>query len=429
MPRPLAIIILAAGKGTRTKVSVSKVLLPLCGRTLVGTVVDECAELAPERTVVVVHYQKEQVENALAATTIGGRPLGFVDQGDPQGTGHAVQVAMAALTDFEGDVLITYGDMPLITADTLRGLRAARGDAPASVLTAVPADPTGLGRILRDGDGAVLAVREERDCTDGEREVDEINAGVYCCDAAALRPALASLSTDNAQGEYDLTDIVGYFVQQGQSVASYEVEDEDEVQGINSLDQLAMARGLMQERILLHHLARGVIIEDPTTTYIDWGVEIGADTRVLPCTVIRAGVVIGAGCEVGPFAHLRVATVLEDGAQVGNFVEVKKSVLGAGSKAKHLAYLGNATIGSNANIGAGTITANYDGTHKHDTVIGDGAFVGSGTVVVAPAEIGARALIGAGALVKRNTVIGADEVWVGVPARKLRQRQPKGAKE
>lgn len=428
MPRPLAVIILAAGKGTRTKVSVSKVLLPLCGRTLAGTVVDECAALAPDRTVVVVHHQKEQVEKALSGARIGGEPLVFVDQGDPKGTGHAVQVAMAQLADFDGDVLITYGDMPLVTTQTLESLRAARGDHPASVLTAVPLDPTGLGRILRDAEGNVVAVREDKDCSDAEREIDEINAGVYCCDAAALRPALAALSTDNAQGEYYLTDIVGYFVDQGQSVVGFEVDDEAEVQGINSLDQLAMARAIMQERILMDHLLNGVIIEDPNTTYIDHGVEIGADTTVLPCTVIRRGARIGRGCEVGPFAQLRTGAVLEDGACIGNYVEVKNSTIGPGAKAKHLTYLGNATVGAKANIGAGTITANYDGVNKHPTEIGARAFIGSGAVLVAPTKVGDGALVGAGAIVKPNSVIDDEDVWVGVPARRLRARAPQEKK-
>ncbi|MCC6783620.1 MAG: bifunctional N-acetylglucosamine-1-phosphate uridyltransferase/glucosamine-1-phosphate acetyltransferase [Planctomycetes bacterium] len=415
MNRPLAVLVLAAGLGKRTKVSLPKVMLPLCGRTLLGTVLDEVAALAPARTVVVLHHGREKVEASLAAR--GG--LTIVDQGAPRGTGHAVQVAMAALEGFVGDVLVCYGDMPLLRSETYAALRAARGDAAAALLTALPDDPTGLGRILRDESGAVLGIREERDCSDDERAIEEINVGVYCYDAAALRPALANLSAQNAQGELYLTDTIGNLLAAGHAVETVELDDADEALGVNSLQQLALARAVMQDRILERHLANGVMIEDPATTWIDHDVVIGRDTRVLPCSVIRKGVVIGAGCEVGPFAHLRENAVLEDGAEIGNFVEVKKSRVGRRSKAKHLAYLGDAELGEGVNIGAGTITANYDGKHKHRTVVGDGAFVGSGTVLVAPLQVGKGATTGAGAVVRRNSPVGEGETWVGVPARRL----------
>jgi bifunctional UDP-N-acetylglucosamine pyrophosphorylase/glucosamine-1-phosphate N-acetyltransferase len=417
MSRPLAVICLAAGLGKRTKVSVPKVLLPLCGRTLAASALDAAQALEPVRTVVVLHHQKDKVEAALA-----GRPdTVFVDQGEPLGTGHAVKVAMTALADFDGDILVIYGDCPLMTTETLAALREIRGDSPLSALTAYPEDPTGLGRILRDDEGNFVGIREDRDCSDEERGIDEINAGFYCFDAARLRPALDSLRADNAQGEYYLTDLVAWFVAQGEQVPTLESDDATEILGVNSLPDLAVARMVMQERILIEHLVNGVIITDPTA-YIDHGVKIGADTRILPCTVIGTGCRIGSNCEVGPFAHLRAGTVLEDGAEVGNFVEAKKSVLGAGSKAKHLTYLGDATIGSKANIGAGTITANYDGVNKSQTHIGDGCFVGSGTVLVAPCTMDPRSMTGAGAIVTRDSHLGEDEVWVGLPARMLRQR-------
>jgi bifunctional UDP-N-acetylglucosamine pyrophosphorylase / glucosamine-1-phosphate N-acetyltransferase len=420
MSRPLAVICLCAGQGKRTKVSIPKVLLPLCGRTLAECALDAAAELQPMRTVVVLGHQKEKVKQALA-----GRPgLTFVDQGEPLGTGHAVKAGMQALADFEGSVLVTYGDMPLITAATLAGLCSARGDAPCSILTAYPEDPAGLGRILRDGQGSLTGIREERDCSDDERDISEINAGFYCFDAQSLRPAIAALKNDNSQREYYLTDVVAGFVRNGAQVPTVECDDAGEVIGVNSLADLAIARMVMQERILMEHLHNGVMISDPSTTWIDHGVQIGAETRILPCTVIGKGCKVGSHCEVGPFAHLRAGTVLEDAAEIGNFVEVKKSVVGAGTKAKHLTYLGDAVVGKGANIGCGTITANYDGTAKHETRIGDRAFVGSGTVLVAPSEMGPDSMTGAGAIVKRNTVIGAHEVWVGVPARRLDKRRP-----
>jgi bifunctional UDP-N-acetylglucosamine pyrophosphorylase/glucosamine-1-phosphate N-acetyltransferase len=427
--RPLAVICLAAGLGKRTKVSLPKVLLPLCGRTLVATALAAAAPLQPQRMVVVLSHQKEKVQKAVQEACAGMfARLEFVDQGAPKGTGHAVQAAMQALADFRGDVLVTYGDCPLITTATLQSLRELRGDAPCSVLTAFPADPTGLGRILRDDDGRFLGIREHKDCSDEELEIEEINAGFYCFDSDALRPALANLKPNNAQGELYLTDCVEAFAKK-REVPTLEAEDDAEVTGVNTLADLSVARARMQERILLGHLENGVIVVDPTSTWIDQGVTIGADTRILPATVIGAGCVVGRNCEVGPFAHLRAGTVLEDGAEIGNFVEAKKTRMGAGAKAKHLTYLGDATVGARANIGAGTITANYDGVHKHETKIGAGAFIGSGSVIVAPSEVGDEALTGAGAIVTRGTVIGPREVWVGVPARKLKQREMPPAKE
>lgn len=429
MSRPLAIVVLAAGRGTRTKVSIPKVLLPLCGRTILATVLDEVAQLSAAHTLVVVHHGKERVEAELR-----GRRVVTVDQGEPRGTGHAVQVAMQALAEraggaFVGDVLVVNGDGALIQAETLRELVTVRAQENAAVvlLTSVPPDPTGYGRIVRDENLSLVAIREQRDCSEDEREIDEVNAGFYCFAAERLAEVIGRLRADNAQGELYLTDAIGDLVGAGAVVVTMQTDDHEETLGVNSLAELAAVREVMQERILLHHLGNGVMIEDPGTTYIDHGVEIGADTRILPCTVIRTGVRIGSGCEVGPFSHLRAGTCMEDGAEVGNFVEVKNSVIGRGTKAKHLTYLGDATIGAHANIGAGTITANYDGKAKHKTTIADGAFIGSGTVLVAPATVGRGAKTGAGAVVTRNTVVPDEDVYVGVPARSLKDR-PRGSR-
>jgi bifunctional UDP-N-acetylglucosamine pyrophosphorylase/glucosamine-1-phosphate N-acetyltransferase len=431
MSRPLAVICLAAGLGKRTKVSMPKVLLPLCGRTLAASALAAVAPLKPERTIVVLHHQKDVVQASLQkAVGSSLRDLRFVDQGAPKGTGHAVQVAMAALGTFVGDVLVVYGDCPLITTDTLRELCNLRaGGVPCSVLTAYPEDNTGLGRILRDDEGRFVGIREERDCSDDERAIDEINAGFYCFDSESLRGALRGMQPNNAQGEYYLTDAVAHFARQGSEVPTLEAVDATEIQGVNSLVDLANARVVMQERILLQHLQNGVLIADPGSTWIDQDVQIGADSRILPCTVIGAGCVIGKNCEVGPFAHLRGGTVLEDGAEIGNFVEAKKTVMGAGAKAKHLTYLGDATIGSKSNIGAGTITANYDGVNKHPTTIGRGCFVGSGTVLVAPTTMANGSMTGAGAIVTAGSALGDNEVWVGVPARRLKLREPAKQKD
>ncbi len=423
MTRPLAVIVLAAGLGTRTKVRFPKVLLPLCGKTLLGTVLDEVAGLGPDSVVVVLHHQKQAVE----ATLAGRDGLTVVDQGEPRGTGHAVQVAMEALAGFEGDVMVCYGDMPLLRTETFAALRESIGDSAGSVLTAFMDDPTGLGRILRNEEDRFLGIREQKDCSEAEDAIDEINVGIVCYDAGKLRTALGKLSDDNAQGEFYLTDVVEHLLADGETVETLVLDDPDEALGVNSLVQLSQARVVMQDRILEEHLLNGVMIEDPITTFIDHGVTIGRNTRILPCTVIRSGVVIGEDCEVGPFTHLRVGAELRDKAEVGNFVEMKKSVLGEGAKAKHLTYLGDARIGRKANIGAGTITANYDGENKHPTVIGDGAFIGSGTVIVAPSTVGDRALVGAGAIVRKGSEIGADEVWVGLPAKLLKRREGSGS--
>ena len=424
MSRPLAVICLAAGMGKRTKVSLPKVLLPVCGRTLAESALVAAAELQPERTVVVLHNQKDKVQASLEQALAGRfADLSFVDQGAPQGTGHAVQVGMEPLADFDGDVIVIYGDCPLMTAETLAELRDLRGDAACSALTACPDDPTGLGRILRDGDGRFVGIREQKDCSPEEAAIDEINCGFYCFDAARLRPALAALQPNNAQGEYYLTDVIADFVAQGETLPTLEADDLAEVQGVNSLADLAIVQSIMQERILLEHLGNGVLIVDPAATWIDAGVEIGRDTTLLPGTVIGRGCKVGQGCEVGPFTHLRGGTVLEDGAALGNFVEAKNAHVGPGAKAKHLAYLGDATVGAGANVGCGTITANYDGVHKHRTEIGAGAFVGSGTVLCAPAKVGDDAMTAAGAVVRPGTEIGPRELWVGVPARHLRQRE------
>ncbi len=428
MSRPLAVISLCAGLGKRTKVSMPKVLLPLCGRPLAVSALAATRSLEPDRTIVVVHHQAARVQKELTAHAAVTGPIEFVDQGQPRGTGHAVQVAMQALSGFVGDVLVVYGDVPLINTETLAALRDAREDAPCAALTAFFEDPTGMGRILRDDEGNFAGIREQRDCSPEETAIDEINAGFYCFDSELLRPALDRLSPNNAQGELYLTDVIADFVAAGHEVPTLEIADPSEIQGVNSLADLAMARVIMQERILFEHLANGVLIVDPATTWIDHDVQIGADSKILPCTVIGTGCRIGNGCEVGPFAHLRAGTVLEDGAEIGNFVEAKKTVLGKGAKAKHLTYLGDATIGAKSNIGAGTITANYDGVHKHQTTIGERCFVGSGTVLVAPTTLADGAMTGAGAITKRGSKLGPDEVWVGVPARLLRKREAAAAK-
>ncbi|HEV8113107.1 MAG TPA: NTP transferase domain-containing protein [Planctomycetota bacterium] len=418
-----SVVILAAGQGKRMKSALPKVLHPLCGRPMLAWVVDQALALDPERILIVVGHGAPEVERALEAE--GQRARTTLVRQEPQlGTGHALQCCAPQLgrKGAAGRVVVLYGDMPLLRSDSLAALvalheeRAAEG---AALLTARTRDPHGFGRILRGENGDVRGIVEERDASAEERAIDEVNLGVYAFDGRQLLEALPLLSKANDQGEFYLTDVIGTLVETGRPVAALPIDDEQETIGVNTMVELAAARSELQARILELHMANGVYVEDPATTTIEHGVEIGAGTRILPCTVIRAGVRIGSGCEVGPFAQLRAGTVLENGAEIGNFTECKKSRIGAHAKAKHLAYLGDATIGAGTNIGAGTIFANYDGKAKHASVVGKNAFIGSGTVVVAPNRIGDRATTGAGAVVTKNANIPAGEVWIGIPARKL----------
>jgi len=414
------VIVLAAGQGKRMRSTLPKVLHPLCGRPMLGWVLDQAFALEPAQVLLVTGVGEELVRGFLADAGLESR-VTCVRQEEQLGTGHAVRCCLPHLTPSEAPVVVLYGDMPALRGETLRDLTdrwngqgAERGIA---LLTVIPDHPRGFGRIVRGASGGVERIVEERDATEEQRAIVEVNVGVYAFRAQDLLEALPKLSGENAQGELYLTDVIGHVLADRRPVEAVVMEDAREALGVNSLSHLSDARAVLQERILEEHLAAGVLIEDPATTYIDHGVEIGTGTHILPCTVIRAGVRIAEHCEVGPFTHLRVGTVLEEGAEVGNFTEAKKSTIGKGTKAKHLTYLGDVTIGARTNIGAGTIVANYDGVHKHPTIIGDDAFVGSGTVIVAPSTVGDGALTGAGAIVTRKN-IPPGETWVGVPARR-----------
>jgi bifunctional UDP-N-acetylglucosamine pyrophosphorylase/glucosamine-1-phosphate N-acetyltransferase len=425
--RPRTVVVLAAGQGTRMKTGWAKVMAPLCGRPMLAWVLERALALEPERVLVVVGWRAEEVERvALAADPVRKR-VACVRQEPQLGTGHALQVCLPALGADPGATLVLYGDMPLLGAASLERLCAAQAHSGGGValLSCMASDPRGFGRIVREGlrqDGAFQRIVEERDASSQIRALREVNLGVYAFPGRELVAALPRLRNDNAQKEYYLTDVVEMLAQAGQPVEAQCIEDEREAIGVNTLRHLSEARAALQERILEAHLAGGVVIEDPATTYIDHGVTIGPRTRILPCTVVRAGAVIGADCELGPFTHVRPGTVLEDGAELGNFVEAKNARLGGHSKAKHLAYLGDVTIGRRVNIGAGTIFANYDGKHKHSCQVEDESFVGSGSVLVAPVQIGKGATTGAGAVVKRNSVIPPGDVWVGVPARPIQRK-------
>lgn len=426
-------MILAAGQGTRMASPGPKVLQSMCGRPMLGYVVDQALALEPNRILVVVGHGREAVEDYLASFNKGSLdvPIRTVHQAERKGTAHAVLMCAEELEEarqagVEGPVVVLSGDMPLLRPETLGELTATFAEQTAggaSLLTAVLDQARGFGRILRDPSGArVVGIVEEKDASPEQRALREVNVGVYAFDLGRLLEGLPTLRADNAQGEYYLPDMVAWLVERGAPVLGIEVHDPDEAIGVNTLKHLSEARAEMQLRILERHMVAGVKIEDPATTYIDHDVDIGPRTTILPCTVIRAGVSIGSDCEVGPFTHLRVGTRLDDHAEVGNFTECKKSTVGSHTKAKHLTYLGDVTIGAGANIGAGTIVANYDGTHKHKTHIGDRAFIGSGSILIAPCTVGDGALTGAGAVVRKNSAVGADEAWVGVPAKPLTKK-------
>ncbi len=417
------VVILAAGAGTRFLSSVPKVCQPLCGRPMIGWVLDQARALEPERIVLVVGHGAEAVREGVEAEGRDER-LRFVLQGERRGTGHAVSLALGELAG-DGPIVVLYGDMPLLRRESLQELCSALRRGRAALLTAVVEKPRGFGRVKRAA-GEFAGVVEEKDARPEELELREVNLGVYAFARADLERYLPRLTDRNAQREYYLTDVPGMILADGGRVATVVLSDESEAIGVNTIEHLSEARSALQARILSEHMERGVHVEDPATTYIDHGVEIGPGTRVLPCTVIRAGVRIGRDCEVGPFTHLRGGTVLEDGAEVGNFTEAKKAHLGKHTKAKHLAYLGDVEIGERANIGAGTIVANYDGRQKHRTTIGDRAFVGSGSVLIAPCKVGEGALTGGGAVVTRNSEIPPGAAWVGVPARPLPRKPAEG---
>ena len=417
---PLAIVVLAAGKGTRMKSDLHKVLHPIAGRAMIDHLLASAAELAPQRQVVVVGSGREQLEAAL-----GGR-ASIAVQELQLGTGHAVQQAESALAGFSGDVLILYADVPFVRAETMRAMieRLHAPDAPAVVVLGFePADTLQYGRVLAHDDGRIAKMVEHKDASDEERACRLCNSGLMAVRGEDLFGLLGQVGNANAQGEYYLVDIVNVANAAGQSSAVVVTDHPDEVAGINSRAELARAEAQWQALKREEAMAAGASLRAPETVWFSWDTELGRDVTIEPNVVfgpgvtvsdgatIRAfshleGATIGEGCEVGPFARLRPGAVLARKAKVGNFVEVKKATLGEGAKANHLTYLGDAEIGAGANIGAGTITCNYDGYFKHKTVIGERAFIGSNSALIAPVKIGADAIVAAGSAVSRDVAAG-----------------------
>ena len=413
---PVAII-LAAGQGKRMRSERAKVLHEVCGRPMIRNVVDAARGAGARSVIVVVGFAADQVQAALE----GEPDVHFATQERQLGTGDAVRACKPLLEGYEGAALVLVGDEPLLRPEPLADLldrQEAEGLA-CLMGTAIVPDPTGFGRILRDSTGRFLRIIEQRDCTPAEAAIREINPSCYVFALPGLWETIDRLDTTNAQGEYYLTDAPALLQEAGQNVAALPVLEAEDVLGVNSRSQLAEAHAVMQGRIQGALMDAGVSIVDPRSTYIDGRAEIEADTTILPFTAITGRVRIGRDCRVGPFAHLRDGTILEDGAEVGAFVEVNRSTLGPGARARHLAYLGDANVGAGANIGAGAITANYDGRLKSSTEIGPGALVGSGAILVAPVSIGEGAVVGAGAVVTKGKDVAKGQTVVGVPARPI----------
>ncbi len=414
----LAAIILAAGKGTRMKSDLHKVLHPIAARPMLMHLMASVDALNPTKKVVVVGSGKAQLEAALA----GSAELAVQE---PQfGTGHAVQQAQNALAGFDGDILILYGDVPFVPTATMEAMvtRLHAPDAPAVVVLAFePEDPTGYGRVIVEN-GRIIKMVEQKDATEAEKAVKLSNSGLMAVNARDLFPLLDRVTNDNAQKEYYLTDIVNIAHEDGRMCVAVTTEPFN-VAGINSRTQLAEMEQAWQQRRRMQAMDDGATLIAPETVWFAWDTQIGRDVLIEPNVffgpgvsiadnvTIRAnshieGAIIGSGCEIGPFARLRPGTVLEENAKIGNFVETKKAHLGKGAKANHLTYLGDATIGAGANIGAGTITCNYDGYFKYQTVIGDGAFIGSNSALIAPVKIGRDAIVAAGSAVSRDVADG-----------------------
>ena len=435
---PLTVLLLAAGQGTRLKSKTIKLLHPVAGQPMVAWVARATQALRPTRTVAVVGFQAERVQAALA-----GLCDAFALQAEQRGTGHAVVQAAKAIGNTQGPLLIVNGDLPSLEPDTLRALVALhrKSKAALALVTTELEDPTGYGRIVRDAKGRVARIVEHKDATRAERRIAEINCGIYCVEPSVLLPLLKKLRPDNAQGEYYLTDAVHALIAKGAAVVALKHAAAEEVLGVNTRAELAFAGAAQYARKARELQNDGVTLLDPGRTCVDPRAKIGRDTVLYPDVLIEGACVIGEDCvvrsgsrladvvlgrgvevkdhcvlvasqvgdgaQLGPFAHLRPGSIVEADAHVGNFVELKKTRLGKGSKAPHLAYLGDADIGPACNIGAGTITCNYDGVSKHTTTLGAGVFVGSDSQLVAPVTVGAGAYVAAGTTVTEDVPAGA----------------------
>ncbi|WAA12342.1 bifunctional UDP-N-acetylglucosamine diphosphorylase/glucosamine-1-phosphate N-acetyltransferase GlmU [Fervidibacillus halotolerans] len=425
------VVVLAAGQGTRMKSKLYKVLHPVCGKPMVQHVIENVQGIQAEQVITVVGFGAEKVQEVLSESSQ------FVIQKEQLGTAHAVMQAKELLKDRDGTTLVICGDTPLIKRETLEAMvsQHEKEESHATVLTAKAEEPTGYGRIIRNDKGQLERIVEQKDATEEEKQVKEINAGTYCFDNRSLFSALDKVTNDNAQGEYYLPDVLEIMKKEGKIVSAFMTDDFSETLGVNDRVALSKAEKIMRKRINETHMKNGVTIIDPDQTYIDCGVEIGPDTIIYPGTVIKGSTVIQSDCvigpnteivdsfigekttvrqsvvteskvgrnvQVGPYAHIRPKSDIDDEVRIGNFVEIKKTTFGKGSKASHLSYIGDAEVGKNVNIGCGTITVNYDGTNKYKTVIEDEAFIGCNSNLIAPVTVGKDSYIAAGSTITND---------------------------
>lgn len=413
----IACIILAAGKGERMKSETPKVLHPICGRPMLGYVMDLVRALKFNKVIAVLGHQHRAVRKFLKPG------IKVVIQKRLLGTADAVKQAQSALKDFKGTILVLYADIPLLKKETIKKLLEYHRESnlDATLLTAKIEKPQGYGRILRDKYSSVCGIVEEKDADEFQKDIKEINTGIICFNKDKLYNALRYVRPNNRKKEYYLTDVVSIFYKKGYFIDSVKISDKEEALGINSRQDLACANRIMQRRINEELMREGVSIVDPNSSFISFGTKIGQDTAIYPFTVIENNVRIGKHCQIGPFLHLRDGSIIEDDVVVGNFLEIVRSRISPKTLVKHFGYIGDSRIGRQVNIGAGTVTANFDGRKKSITVIKDGAFIGSDTVLVAPVKIGRRAITGAGAVVVKNKNVPDGVMVVGVPARPLRK--------
>jgi bifunctional UDP-N-acetylglucosamine pyrophosphorylase / glucosamine-1-phosphate N-acetyltransferase len=414
--KEIAVIILAAGKSTRMKSELPKVLHPLCGRPMLSYVLDLVVSLSPVQTVAVLGYKQELVSKLIP------RGIKIATQKKLIGTADAVKAGLAQLKGFKGTVLILYGDNPLLKRETIKKLLDyhSENNADVTLLTAQLKQPVGYGRIMRDKYSSICGIVEEDDADEVQKDIKEINTGIMAFRKEKLLANLGLVRPNNRKKEYYLTDLIEIFAKKNYLVDGLKVQDAQEALGINTRAELAKANSIMQKMLNEELMQAGVTLVHPASTFINFGTKIGKDTVIYPFTVIERDVKIGKRCFVGPFAHLREGARLENDVTVGNFIEIVRSRIGTKTFVKHFSYLGDSSVGSNVNIGAGTVTANFDGKNKNYTVIKDNVNIGSDTIIVAPVKIGRFAMTGAGTVVTRN--IPDKAVAVGVPGRILRKR-------
>ena len=431
----LSVLILAAGKGTRMNSSNPKVIHPILNKPMINYVLDSVQNLKPKKTYMVVGYKKQLIEKAVSESNYS---VEYIHQKQQHGTGHAVRISENAMAGFKGNVLILSGDCPGISSATLKRLvkKHSESKSAISLIASTVKKPKGYGRIVRDNLENIKKIVEEKDANNSERKIDEVNSGIYCVKTDFLWSSLDKLKTGNKQGEYYLPDIIENAVNNGRKVTVLKVTNSEEILGINNREELSRLENTLRQSIVNKLLKKGVTIVDPATTYISPDVRIGKDTVIHPSTYIYGKTIIGSDCEigpnvyivnsilknsveirfssylnncvidenavVGPFAHLRPEAIIGKNAKIGNFVEIKKSEIGMGSKVPHLSYIGDATLGKGVNIGAGSITCNYDGIHKHRTDIGDNVFIGSDSMLVAPIVIGKGSTTAAGSTITKD---------------------------